>query len=248
MEQGETPGRGAVGVQGPRPVLSRGPSWGHGGGYRRCLTVEGAPPGGQDILRAPGKAPVGRVSRRPRRYTPAAQGLPGPLHRAWWAHCQGASAPLALREGLRVVAQCPLRGSQAPPLVPATGWLLSEPPPNPAHLNRATPTPACKDSPCLTFPLMTQGLAGRRPGKPGKQIGKGPTQASCKQGFSTPCLSVGCGQGPRTPSAISGAAEHPRGLPQGPGSSPWQSMRVPLTPGRGPSSPARSEEDPLRGS
>ena len=170
MEQGETPGRGAVGVQGPRPVLSRGPSWGHGGGYRRCLTVEGVPPGGQDILRAPGKAPVGRVSRRPRRYTPAAQGLPGPLHRAWWAHCQGASAPLALREGLRVVAQCPLRGSQAPPLVPATGWLLSEPPPNPAHLNRATPTPACmnllaehRTSCAQSCPGLTPSSLERRP-------------------------------------------------------------------------------------
>lgn len=58
-------GRTAVGVQGPPPVLRRGPSWGHGGGYRRCLTVEGAPPGGQDILQAPGKAPVGRVSHIP---------------------------------------------------------------------------------------------------------------------------------------------------------------------------------------
>lgn len=213
-EQGGRPGQsradGSGGTRAPA-CPAQGPQLGAWG------WIQEVPDCGGRASRGPGHPPGTREgsSREGephlRRYTPAAQGLPGPLHRAWWAHCQGASAPPALREGPRVVAQCPLRGSQAPPPVPATGWLLSEPPPNPTHLNRATPTPACKDSPCLTFPLMTQGLAGRRPGRPGKQIGKGPTQASCKQGFSTPCLSVGCGRGPLTPSAISVQLNTPGG-------------------------------------
>lgn len=199
-----------MGVQGPPPVLCRGPSCGRGDGHRRRLAVEGTPPGSRDVLWAPGKVPVGRVSRVPggtlwqlggaaqttaARCT-AGQGLPGPLHWAWWAHRQGASAPPALGEGLRVGAQCLLpllqtpasRGSRPPPRVPATGW-LSEPPPHPAHLNRG-PHPHLQELALPYFPTDDSGVGRDEARAAGQAEWRGPTQASCERGFSTLCLSV----------------------------------------------------------
>lgn len=51
MEQGESPGLGAVGVQGPPPVLRRGPGWECGDGQEM---PDGAGRASRELGRLPG--------------------------------------------------------------------------------------------------------------------------------------------------------------------------------------------------
>lgn len=70
MEQGGPQGGGQWGYKGPHPSCAGVPAGSVGMG-RRCLTVQGAPPGSWDVFQAPGSDQEGE--RRPRQHTPASR-------------------------------------------------------------------------------------------------------------------------------------------------------------------------------
>lgn len=185
------------GYKGPR-LSCAGSSWGHGGGYREV------PDQGGRASRGPGhppgtRAPVGRVSHisvvhssSPGSAGAPALGLVGTLPRCLCtpSSARGPPGRRNARSG----------GSQAPPQSPPQAGLCLSPP-NPTHLNRATPTPACGRLALPHFPLMTQ--LGREEAREAGQAdwqGPHPGLLQARVFHSMPVCRV---QSALTPSAIS---------------------------------------------